>query len=243
MTRKHEGPQRRSGTQRTSNPARRGEFPEVKEFSKAVEAALTHQTINSSISEFAGSVVHTASGHGSPGNETTTRGRKKNWFKRWNKEHSAAWGAWLTAFVIALTPIFVSTQAGAQSVPQPQTTQAQISVASTGPPGPMPASGSGPMPGSGSTAEFVEVNLDLSVLANSIPSQPHTLSQKQIRIIADEIATEIHGQLMQKLPDESVPVRIKVGEFVYDLPPLGNSQSTSEYLSQHFSGNLGDASN
>jgi hypothetical protein len=244
------GPARQSaapeGTQGTTGPARQSGFLEVNELSKAVEAVLTHQTSTSSITEFAGVVVHSTLGQNPSANETTTKDHEGNRFKRWNQDHPPRWGSWLAAFVIALVPILVPPSATAQSQAQPQTTQSEtetfgtevtISVVPTGPPGPSSASGSGPTPGSHSDAEFVDVNLDLSVLAKYMPSHPHALPQYQIRIIADEIATEIHGQLVQDLPGESVPTRIQVGEFVYEIPPLGDSQAISQYISQHFSGN------
>jgi hypothetical protein len=244
MTRKRKGPRRRQGRHRPGDPAHQSAVPEVKEISKAeiskaVEAVLTHQTSTSSISEFAGVVVHSALGQSPPASETTTKDHEGNRFKKWNQEHPPRWGSWLAAFVIALVPILMPpTQATAQ--PQPQTTQSEtetfgtevtISVVPTGPPGPSSASGSGPTPGSHSDAEFVDVNLDLSVLTKYMPSHPHALTPEQIRIIADEMATEIHGQLTQDLPGESVPTRIQVGEFVYEIPPLGDSQSISQYIS------------
>lgn len=245
MTRKHKGRRQRTGTQGTSNSVRQSAVPEVEEISKAIHAALTHQTSTSNISEFAGAVVHGAYGHGSPGDDTTTKGRKRNWFMRWgkwNKEHPPLWGAWLLGLALAIAPYIMPPPAAAQPQIPPQTTQSQTvtfglevrtSVTPTGPPGPTPTGGSGPMPGSGSGTEYVDVNLDLSVLAEYLPAPPHTLSQKQLRVASDKIAVEIHNQLEQKLPGESVPIRVQVGEYVYNMPSPKDSQSTSQYISQY----------
>lgn len=238
MTRKRKGPRRRPGIQGTSDPARLSAVPDVKDLAKALADALSHQTSTTNMADFAGAVVHNALGQGAPVEETTAQDRQENRFKKWNQDHPPRWGAWVATCLIAVAPMFTPSVQAAQSQPPPQSAQSPagmpfgaevtITVVSTGPPGPTSASGGGPTPGSRSGAEFVNVNLDLSALAKFMPSQPYTLPQEQIFVIADEIATEIHAQLVQNLPGESVPMRVQVGEFVYDMSSIVGSQPSAQ---------------